>query len=220
MYLYENRQYLDETDLRTAGFSKIAGCDEVGRGPGAGEVVVCCCMLPINHGIVGLRDSKKLSAKRREELGLLIQERALSLSIVAASNKEIDAINIYRATKKCIVASVRNMKIRPEFVVMDGNFEFSELDTPYLSVPGGDGAQIYEVDELGKKKQTGHHYENVAAASIVAKVYRDQMMVEYDALYPEYGFAKHKGYLTQYHLEMLRKYGPSPIHRLTFNGVL
>jgi ribonuclease HII len=219
MYLYKDRRYIDEEAARAAGFSKIAGIDESGRGTGFAEVVVCCCMLPINHGIVGIRDSKIIRPAGREKLYTEILEKALSISIALATHREIDEINIYQATKKCVYMSISNMKIRPDFVFVDGLFDLDTLSIPWIAVPGGDGAQIY-THEHPKKVQIGHHYENIAAASIVAKVYRDRLMEEYDKRWPQYGFKAHKGYLTEEHREALRKYGPCPLHRLTFRGVL
>ena len=219
MYVYENKQYLDEADLREANINKIAGVDEAGYGGGAGPVSVCCCMLQIEHGIVGIKDSKKLSEKRREELYVQIMDRALSVSISMATHEEIDRINIFATTTKCVYSAIKNMKIMPEFVVVDGRFNLDDLEVPWVCVEGADGAQIYEKNEKGRNIQVGNHYENVSAASIVAKVSRDRLMREYDKQYPEYGFAQHKGYLTKGHREALQKYGPCPIHRLTFRGV-
>jgi len=211
---------MDEADFRKAGINKIAGVDEAGRGPGAGPVVVCCCMLPVEHGIEGIKDSKKLSEKRREELYDQIMEKALSVSIAMASHEEVDRINIFAATTKCVYSAIQNMKVSPEFVVVDGRFKLDNLAVPWICVEGADGAQIYETNEKGKKIQVGNHYENVSAASVIAKVSRDRMMREYDKQWPEYGFAQHKGYLTKKHLAALQEHGPCPIHRLTFRGVL
>lgn len=220
MYKYENKQYLDEDDLRAADINKIAGVDESGRGPGAGPVVVCCCMLSVDHGIEGIKDSKKLSEKRREELYQQILDKAISVSLAVATNEEVDRINIFAATTKCVYKAIENMKVRPEFVFVDGRFSLDNLDVPWLCVEGADGAQVYTVPEKGRKQLVGSHYENVSAASIIAKVSRDHMMIEYDKQWPKYGFAQHKGYLTKKHLEALREHGPCPIHRLTFRGVL
>lgn len=219
MYVYNNQGFFDEKDLRSGGFLKVAGVDEVGRGGVSGPVVVCCCMLPIKHNIKGIKDSKALTHKKRLELSEQILETALSVSIALATNEEIDRINIYQATKSCVYKAVENMSVRPDFLTVDGNFTFDNLAIPYISVPGGDGAQIY-VEERGRRIHVGHHYENIAAASIVAKVYRDRLMTEYDREWPEYSFAKNKGYLTADHLSALKKYGPCPIHRVTFRGVL
>lgn len=219
MYYHHNIGYFDEEDLRYAGFNKIAGADEVGRGALSASVVVCCCMLPIKHEIVGLQDSKALTPKKREELSKLIIDRAICLSLASATNEEIDMINIYNATKKCVVAAIKNMKVYPEFVFVDGNLSFDDLAVPYMSIPGGDGAQIYDIGDDDKKKLVGHHYENVAAASIVAKVYRDSLMIEYDKQWPQYKFSKNKGYGSKEHYAALQEYGPCPIHRHSFRGV-
>jgi ribonuclease HII len=219
MYKYDDDTYMDEQDIRDIGFSKIAGVDEVGRGPLFGPVTIACVMLHVDHGIVGLRDSKKLSDKRREEFAEKIKEKALAISITEATNKEIDRINILGATIKCMHKAVSNLHVVPEFVFVDGNRVLYDLVIPNVSVPGADGAQIYEINDKGRKIQIGHHYENVAAASIIAKVHRDKAMMMYDKMYPEYGFCRNKGYPTQEHREAIRKYGITPLHRKSYKGV-
>jgi ribonuclease HII len=208
---------MDEKDLRSVGFNRIAGIDESGIGPGVLDVVVACVMLRLNHGIVGLRDSKKLSEKQREKLYKQIIDSSIEVSIVKATNEEIDRVNIYEATKECVYKSVVNMKVRPEFVFVDGNFTLDNLIVPYASIPGADGAQIYKLDEKERKIQIGHHYENVAAASIIAKVYRDNLVKMYHNLYPQYHWDKNKGYLTKEHRDAIKKYGITPLHRKSFN---
>lgn len=217
MYQHDEHIWLDEYDLRDAGFSKLAGVDEAGRGCGAGEVVVACVMLPLNHGIPKIRDSKKVSKNQRQKLSDMIMERALSISIASATNYEIDRINIFAATTNCVYKAIANMKITPDFVFVDGKFNLPDLVLPHACVYGADGAQIYEEQE-GKKVQVGHHYENVAAASLIAKVYRDNMMNTYDGMWPEYGMCRHKGYLTQEHRDAIKQHGLTPIHRKTFKG--
>jgi len=151
-------------------------------------------------------------------LYLKIMDRSLSVSITQASNDEIDKVNIFRATEACVYKSVLNMKIVPEFVFIDGQFDLDNLLIPHLCVHGADGAEIYEQTDSGKKTLIGHHYENVAAASIIAKVYRDNIMTTYDGIYPGYDFSSHKGYGTSKHLEAIKSIGISPIHRKTFKG--
>lgn len=218
-YLYNNLKYMDEEELYSAGFSKIAGIDEAGRGSLFAEVVVACVILHKEHGIVGLKDSKKLSEKKREELYDQIMNRSIAVSLAQASNKEIDNTNIYRAVKKCIYSSINNLVVQPDFVVVDGTFTLDKLLIPYLSIPGADGAEIYDTTG-NRRKLLGHHYESVAAASVVAKVYRDRLMKEYAKIYTDYGLDKNKGYGTALHMEALRKYGPTDLHRKTFRGVL
>ena len=219
MYIHNNLEYMDESDLYDVGFPKIAGIDEVGRGSLFAEVVVACVILHKEHGIVGLKDSKKLSRKKREELYDKIMNRAIAVSVAQASNKEIDDTNIYAAVKKCIYSSINNISVKPDFIVVDGMFKLDKLLIPYLSIPGADGAEIYDCS--GKRRVLiGHHYENVAAASIIAKVYRDRLVTEYAKLYPEYGLERHMGYGTKEHLAALKKYGPTDRHRLTFSGVV
>jgi len=219
MYTRREKAWYDERELREAGFSRIAGVDEAGRGALAGAVVAACVMLHVGHSIKGLKDSKKLSPKRRELLYQEIMEQSISVSIARASNVEVDKINIYEATKKCVYTSILNMKVPPEFVIVDGEFTLDNLAIPYLSVHGADGAEIYGFVD-SKKKLVGHHYENVAAASIIAKVYRDSLMVTFDGIFPGYGFKKHKGYGTSAHRDALAKLGPCQIHRRSFNGVV
>jgi len=192
-----------EKDLRSVNINKIAGIDEAGRGCGAGPVVAAGVMLSPNHKIEGLNDSKKLSAKKRDYLAELIYERAIDIQIAEAHHKEIDEINILNATKKCIKSITKRFKCNPDIFVIDGVFSFKDeysLDKPYMTLPKGDTLS-----------------ENVAAASIIAKVYRDNYMkVAAHRVYPEYSFDKHKGYLTKAHIKALYEHGPCPIHRMTF----
>lgn len=219
MYRYDNKTWLDEADVLEAGLHPIAGVDEVGRGGLAGAVLVAAVSFPNGVSVKGLADSKKLSQKRREELYQEILEKALSVSFVAASNQKIDEVNIYQATKQCVISAIGNLSVEPAFVYVDGLFDFDPgYHIPITCVPGGDGAHIY--DETGKKKKlVGHHFPSIAAASIVAKVTRDRMMVEYANIYPEYGFESNKGYGTKYHMDALAKYGPCDIHRMSFAPV-
>ena len=194
-----------EDALHEIGFNKIAGVDESGRGSLMGPVVVACVMLSRNHKLEGLDDSKKLSAKKREHLFELIYEQALDVQIAFGSNGMIDEFNIYRATKKCIKETLDNFKISPEMVVIDGTF------TPFI----GEEKLLYPHQMLPKADSLS---ENVAAASIIAKVSRDRWIIEsaYPE-YPQYGFDKHKGYGTKKHVEALQKYGPCPLHRVSFS---
>jgi len=219
MYTYEGRTWKDEADISALGIHPIAGVDEVGRGALLGPVLVAAVSFPPETSVVGLADSKKLSQKRREALYQEIMEKALSVSFVTATNTIIDEVNIYQATKKCVLTAIANMSVSPEFVFVDGLFDFDgSSEVPLICVPGGDGAHIY--DETGKRKKlSGHHFPSIAAASIVAKVTRDRMMVEYSKLYPEYGLESNKGYGTKAHMEALHKYGPCDIHRFSFAPV-
>jgi len=196
--------FVVEQSLHEVGLHKIAGCDEAGRGPLAGPVVAAAVMLPPNHKIDGLNDSKQLSAKNREELYRMILERAIDAQISMCMNQLIDKVNIYNATKACIRDTLMNFKVNPDIVVIDGSFtDFignHALPFPYQTQVKGDALS-----------------ENVAAASILAKVYRDHWMTEIDSQYPQYGFAKHKGYGTAQHIKALTEFGPCPIHRLSFS---
>ena len=194
-----------EKSLREGGLNKITGIDEVGRGSLAGPVVVASVMLPTNHKIDGINDSKKLSPKKREEISYLLFERAIDIQVSLAMNGVVDLLNIYNATKKCIKETLDNAKVRPDIVVIDGSFNHFkgeyELPFAYQTLPKGDALS-----------------ENVAAASIIAKITRDKWMeINAHKAYPEYGFAQHKGYGTKQHMEALFKYGPCPLHRMTFS---
>ncbi|MCD7885306.1 MAG: ribonuclease HII [Lachnospiraceae bacterium] len=178
----------------------ICGIDEAGRGPLAGPVVAGAVILPHDCEILYLNDSKKLTAKRREELFEEIKEKAVSYGIGMASPERIDEINILQATYEAMREAVRQLSPQPQVLLNDA---VTIPQIPYRQVPiiGGDGKSL-----------------SIAAASVLAKVTRDRLMVEYDVLMPEYGFASHKGYGSAAHIEALKKYGPSPIHRKTFIG--
>jgi ribonuclease HII len=178
------------------------GCDEAGRGAGAAEVYVAAVVLHIDRPVAGLADSKKLSARKREALSEEIKRLALSWSIDKASVEEVDTLNVLQATLRAMKRAVEGLKIKPDRVLIDGNHT-PKLDIPVEAIVKGD-------DKV----------PSISAASILAKVARDQAMVEYHRLYPEYGFDVHKGYLTREHLRALQKYGPCPIHRKTFFGVM
>lgn len=178
------------------GVKFLAGIDEVGRGPLAGPVTTACCMLPLDEPIDKINDSKKLSEMRREKLYDLITAKA-AYSVASVSNEEIDELNILEATKKAMRECAGNLMPVPELILIDA--VKLDLGVKTESIIHGD-AQSY----------------NIAAASIIAKVTRDRFMVEADKLYPQYGFAKNKGYGTAEHIAALKKYGPCPLHRRTF----
>ena len=177
----------------------VAGIDEAGRGPLAGPVVCACVIMPLDEDkiIDGIDDSKKLSEKRREELFSKIIDTALDYSIVEIDEKVIDKINILNATKLGMVKAVKNLKINPDIVLIDA--VKLDIELPQENIIKGD-AKSY----------------NIASASILAKVYRDRLMKTLDLKYPQYNFAKHKGYGTKEHIEKLRLYGKCDLHRESF----
>ncbi|WP_018273983.1 ribonuclease HII [Teredinibacter turnerae] len=179
----------------------IAGVDEVGRGPLAGDVVAAAVVLGENHGIVGLADSKKLSEKKREALFVQIQQQAECFCIARASVAEIDEINILQASLLAMKRAVEGLKIEPEHVLVDGN-----------RLP----RWRYSAEAIVKGDSK---VEAISAASILAKVTRDREMVAFEAQYPGYGFAGHKGYPTKLHMEALARLGVTPIHRTSYAPV-
>ena len=181
------------------GFSLICGVDEAGRGPLAGPVCAAAVILPPDLELEGLNDSKKLSEKRREALYPLICEQALAYGIAFASEQEIDELNILQATFLAMRRAVGQLGQKPDLALVDGNREPDFGDIPVRTIIKGDSRSA-----------------NIAAASILAKVMRDRFMLEQDAVYPQYGFAVHKGYGTQKHYAALREFGPCPIHRRSF----
>ena len=180
------------------GFHAICGIDEAGRGPLAGPVCAAAVILPEGLEIPGLNDSKKLTDKKRRELFPIIQEQALAYGIGWASQEEIDDINILQATFLAMSRAVEQLNIRPDLALVDGN-RAPTLDLPVETVVKGDSLSA-----------------SIAAASVLAKVSRDDVMLRMAEEYPGYGFEVHKGYGTKAHYEALRKFGPSPIHRRTF----
>jgi len=188
---YEKKYYLD-------GKKYIAGIDEVGRGPLAGPVCAAAVILPEGLIIDGINDSKKLSEKKRELLYDEIVEKAVAWSVVFVEPEIIDEINIRKATHLAMENAVQKLSIKPEFLLVDGNDNIS-FGIPCEYIIKGDAKS-----------------QSIAAASIVAKVTRDRYMIEMDEKYPEYGFARNKGYGTKEHMDALRKYGPCPLHRKTF----
>lgn len=189
---YENKLY--ET-----GLAYIAGIDEAGRGPLAGPVTVGVVIMKPESFIEGINDSKKISETKREKLYDEITKEALDWSVGIVDQNEIDEINILNATKKALTKALDGLKIKPERILVDALEHIDTKGIPYTSIIKGD-AKIY----------------SIGAASIIAKVTRDRIMREYDEVYPEYGFAKHKGYGTAAHIEAIKKYGPCPLHRKTF----
>jgi len=179
----------------------VAGVDEVGRGPLAGAVVAAAVILDPQQPIAGLNDSKKLSAKRREQLAAEIRSKALAWSLGRAEVEEIDDINILQATFLAMQRALEGLRIQPDLVKIDGN-RCPKSSYPMQAIVGGD-ATVAEI----------------SAASILAKVVRDAELVELDKQYPQYGFAKHKGYGTAEHLAALREHGATPIHRRSFAPV-
>lgn len=180
---------------------KLAGVDEVGRGPLAGDVVVAAVILPLDHDVMGLDDSKRLSSKRREDLYEQIISAAVSYSVARSTVAEIDHVNILQATLNAMVRAVQGLSVQPDYIAVDGN-RLPKWTYPAEAVVGGDG-----------------HVEVISAASIIAKVVRDREMVQFAEQYPGYGFAAHKGYPTGAHLKALQTLGPSPIHRQSFAPV-
>ena len=188
-----------EDNFYNNGVKYIAGIDEAGRGPLAGPVVVASVIMPEDSMIEGVNDSKKVSEKKRENLYDIILEEAISYGIGIIYQDEIDEINILQATKKGLTEAVEQMKIKPDLIMVDALTGIDTLGIPYQSIIKGD-AKCY----------------SISAASIIAKVTRDRIMREWDTVYPEYGFASHKGYGTAKHIAALKEYGPCPIHRRSF----
>ncbi|PKM89836.1 MAG: ribonuclease HII [Firmicutes bacterium HGW-Firmicutes-12] len=186
-----------ERNLKTAGFKFIAGIDEVGRGPLAGPVVAACVILPHELELPGLNDSKQIVAKERKILSEIIKRKAVAWGIGVVDHQEVDRINILQATKKAMVEAVKLIGQQPDYLLIDA------LKIP-VAIPQD---AVVHGDTLSA---------SIAAASIVAKTYRDSLMEMMDVLYPEYGFKEHKGYGTARHREALVRYGSCPIHRTSF----
>ena len=193
--------YQYEEQLEDLGIKYIAGVDEVGRGPLAGPVVVAAVILPLNLRIKGINDSKKLSLKKRNELYKIILNEAIAVNVSFIDERVIDEINIYEATKKGMLEAISGLKIKPEHVLIDA-MPLRELAIAHTSIIHGDALSA-----------------SIGAASIIAKVTRDEYMDKMDIKYPNYGFKHHKGYCTKEHLEALEKYGPCEIHRKSFATV-
>ena len=191
--------YLYEEKALNAGYKCVCGIDEAGRGPLAGPVYAAAVILPLGLEIEGLNDSKKISEKKREQLFDVICEKAVDYSIGIATEQEIDEINILNATFLAMHRAVEGLKTKPDYALIDGN--------QYPKIP-------FVAEETVVKGDA--KVMSIAAASILAKVSRDRFMLEKAKEYPQYQFEKHKGYGTKLHYEMLKEYGPSPIHRMTF----
>ena len=177
----------------------ICGIDEAGRGPLAGPVVVASVIMPKDSMIEGVNDSKKVSEKKREKLYEEITNTAIAWGVGIIDQREIDEINILNATKKGLTNSLKELEIKPDLILVDALTNIDTLGIPYRSIIKGD-AKSY----------------SIAAASIIAKVTRDRIMRQWDELYPEYGFEKHKGYGTKMHIDAIKEYGPCPLHRKSF----
>ncbi len=187
-----------ENELIEQGYAVVCGTDEAGRGPLAGSVYAAAVILPRDCVIEGLNDSKKLTEKKREKLFEIIQEKAVSYGIAEATAKEIDELNILNAALLAMRRAIEQLTPQPDFVLVDGN-QTRGFTIPARAVVKGDAIS-----------------PSIAAASILAKVSRDRSCLELDRLYPEYGFAKHKGYPTKEHYEAIRLYGVTPEHRRSF----
>jgi ribonuclease HII len=183
------------------GFVRIAGLDEVGRGPMFGPVVAAAVILPADCRLRGLNDSKKLTEKKRDELDVKIRTCALAWAIAAVDAETIDRINIRRASLLAMRMAVERLALSPDFLLIDGR-DTIEWDCPQQAIIQGDGTSF-----------------SIAAASVLAKVYRDRLLVELDAVFPGYGLARHKGYCSQEHLAALDRLGPTPMHRKSYSPV-
>lgn len=191
-----------EREAQARGYKVIAGLDEVGRGPLAGPVVAACVILPDGFDLDGIRDSKTLSARQRERANVRIRASALAIGIGQVEAPVIDQINILQATRRAMREALGQIAIPFDLVLVDG-LPVSDLPCPVQrALVGGDGQSA-----------------SIAAASIIAKVFRDRLMTEYDAEFPHYGFAGHKGYGAAKHLAALREHGPCPLHRRSFAPV-
>lgn len=182
-----------------SGFSCICGVDEAGRGPLAGPVCAAAVILPAGVVIEGLDDSKKLTEKKRERLYDIIKETAVDYSVAYGTLEEIETVNILEATYLAMNRAIEGLSVKPDFALIDGNRVPRGIKIPCETIVKGDSKSM-----------------SVAAASVLAKVTRDRLMLEYDKKYPEYNFKKHKGYGTKEHTELIKQYGPCEIHRLSF----
>jgi len=198
---------MTEKKIFDLGYKLIGGVDEAGRGPLAGPVVAACVVIGpdfiIDHEDLALvADSKKLTAKRREKLFGIIKEKVLAVEIGVVDNLTIDKINILQASFLAMRRAIKKLKVEPDYILVDGNFKIPKLEKSQTAIIGGDGKVFC-----------------IAAASIIAKVSRDWMMTEIDKQYPEYEFAKHKGYGTKAHFAKIAELGPCPLHRFSFNPI-
>lgn len=193
-----NEMSVFEDGYRQQGVRLIAGMDEAGRGPLAGPVVAACVILDPEDPVYGVNDSKKLSPKRREELKLEIEQKAIAVGVGIVDEKTIDEINILEATKLAMKRAVESLSVIPEVILIDA-LTIKDLPIPQEGIIKGDARSV-----------------SIAAASIIAKQTRDALMLDIDEKYPEYGFASHKGYGTPQHIQAIRTFGPLPVHRKTF----
>jgi len=190
-----------EEEARGRGFRIIAGLDEAGRGPIAGPVVAAAVVLPPRKKLSGVNDSKKLSAEQREEIFPLIRQKAMAVGVGIVEVEEIDRLNILQASLKAMKLAVQNLPLAPDFLLIDGPHCLN-LPLAQRAIPQGD-----------------QKCQSIAAASIIAKVTRDRLMLAYHREYPQYNFARHKGYGTKEHLLAIRQYGCCPIHRQSFKPI-
>ena len=200
LLLGSNDNYRYERKLNKEGYKLIGGVDEVGRGPLVGPVVAACVILPVDYKLEGLTDSKKLSEKKREEFYDIIMRDAIAVGVGEISAKVIDEVNIYEASKLAMLEAIKSMKVKPDYLLIDAMK--LDIDIKQESIIKGDFLS-----------------QSIAAASVIAKVTRDRMMVELDKKYPEYEFAKHKGYPTKRHVELIKKYGVLDNYRFTYRPV-
>nr|WP_122013494.1 ribonuclease HII [Maliibacterium massiliense] len=189
-----------ERALQQAGYALVAGMDEAGRGPLAGPVAAACVILPTDAPIAGVNDSKKVSAPRREALYEEIIAKAVAYHVALVAPARIDQINILQATRQAMCEAVQGLAVQPDYLLVDA-MEHLPVAMPMRALVHGDALSY-----------------SIAAASILAKVTRDRLMVTMDAQYPQYGFAQHKGYGTAQHIAALKAYGPCPLHRRSFIG--
>jgi len=200
LLLGSNDNYRYERKLNSEGYKLIGGVDEVGRGPLVGPVVAACVILPVGYKLEGLTDSKKLSEKKREEFYDIIMRDAIAVGVGEISAKVIDEVNIYEASKLAMLEAIKSLKVKPDYLLIDAMK--LDIDIKQTSIIKGDFLS-----------------QSIAAASVIAKVTRDRMMVELDKKYPEYEFAKHKGYPTKRHVELIEKYGVLENYRFTYRPV-
>jgi len=191
-----------EQMLADKGYKSICGVDEVGRGPLAGPVVAAAVIMPPSMSIEGLTDSKKLSPRQRERIFEEIVEMGLVCAVGVIDHECIDRMNILKASLMAMRKAVMDLKLSPDIILVDGNYPIPNVELPQFAVVGGD-----------------RQCQSISAASIVAKITRDRIMDKYEALFPSFSFAKHKGYPTAEHLEELREHGPTDIHRKSFKPV-
>ena len=189
-----------EKELYKQNIKLIAGVDEVGRGPLVGPVVSAAVILPVNYSLEGLNDSKKLTEKKRKFLFEIINQDAIAIGVGIIDNKKIDEVNILEASKLAMIDAINNLNIKPEHVLIDA--VKLNIDIPSTSIIKGDAKSL-----------------SIAAASVIAKVLRDEMMIKLDKEFPEYGFAKHKGYATKAHCENIEKFGVLDNYRFTFKPI-